>query len=73
MSTNVRAQKSLVKKMISALQDQQANHKRHLKTMNTMITIMKKFGKNLDALAPGVKKRSSYRYTTPNTPNNNYY
>jgi hypothetical protein len=59
--------------MIEALQNQQANHKRHMKTMNTMITIMKQFGKNLDALAPGVKKRSSYKYTTPNTPNNNYY
>jgi len=52
--------------MIEALQDQQANHKRHMKTVNTMITIMKKFGKNLDT-----KRRS--RYTTPNTPNNNYY
>lgn len=68
-ATNVRAQKSLVKKMISALQEQQANHKRHLKTMDTMIMIMKKFGKNLEK----TKKRSSYRYTTPNTPNNNYY
>jgi hypothetical protein len=72
MSTNrVRAQKSLIKKMIEALQEQQANHRRHMKTMNTMIAIMKKFGKNLDVLAPGTKKR--YRYTTPNTPNNNYY
>lgn len=64
--TNVRAQKSLVKKMISALQEQQANHKRHLKTMDTMILIMKKFGKNLEK----TKKRSSYRYNnSPNTPN----
>jgi hypothetical protein len=75
---NFKVQKSLVKKMIGALQEQQSNHKRHLKTMDTMILIMKKLSKNMDirtAAAMKAKRKSrnpvSYYYT--NTPNSPYY